>query len=74
SSLLQTRASLFYVMHQSSVSQSYVMHQFIAKTMNEGMTSAIHKDDERIGDEDYQGHEFVGDDIQNDQQSCQGED
>ncbi|GAB2236323.1 hypothetical protein Droror1_Dr00028045 [Drosera rotundifolia] len=44
-----------------------------AMTMNEGMTSAIDEDDERIADEDYQGHEFVGGDIQNDQQSCQGE-
>ncbi|GAB2265829.1 hypothetical protein Dimus_000863, partial [Dionaea muscipula] len=43
------------------------------ETMNEGMTSAIDEDDERIADEDYQGHEFVGGDIQNDQQSCQGE-
>ncbi|GAB2210998.1 hypothetical protein Droror1_Dr00016288 [Drosera rotundifolia] len=41
--------------------------------MNEGMTSAIDEDDERIGDKDYQSHEFVGGDIQNDQQSCQGE-
>ncbi|GAB2270265.1 hypothetical protein Dimus_005170, partial [Dionaea muscipula] len=41
--------------------------------MNEGMTTAIDENDEQIADEDYQGHEFVGGDIQNDQQSCQGE-
>ncbi|GAB2209627.1 hypothetical protein Droror1_Dr00026846 [Drosera rotundifolia] len=34
--------------------------------MNEGMTSVIDEDD-------YQGHEFVGGDIQTDQPSCQGE-
>ncbi|GAB2211936.1 hypothetical protein Droror1_Dr00025275, partial [Drosera rotundifolia] len=39
--------------------------------MNEGMTSAIDEDDERIADEDYE--DDVGGDIQNDQQSCQGE-